>query len=490
MNTNNLTILGIGISEHKCDGVLRFEHFCQAHQLEYQIVGDGQVWRGGDMAMGPGGGQKINQLVSVIKDMDNRLIIVCDTFDLYPVAGPTEIIRKFNKLCKPNQVLFSAEVFCWPDKSLASMYPAVNTKYKYLNSGCIMGYRNDIYQLITNSTSTINSDNIINDNDDDQLFFTRKFLNGIKLNHIQSNHIQSNHISIVLDYKCELFQALNGAIDDVVLFKNRVYNKYTNTYPVFIHGNGPAKAKLNYLENYIESNILAEPIIADSLTKVDSALPQQQHIFMALYIDSSEDSQLKIFMDHIVKLDYSTINITIHIYDRCINEYDYDKLINSFLKLFPNINIVYHWNIFGYVFTDFKKAPYDYYFLVEQRCIITNQHIIQDLINLCDVHHRIISPLLASTTNPLFTNFWGALDSNGYYDRSIDYKNLINYVYRGLWNVPYVSGVVLFDKSIILNWNLDNNLQNIDIDMNLCKQLRSNTLFMYMSNIDMYGYLC
>ena len=97
---NDILILGIGVSVHKTDGVIRFERFCKAYNLPYKIIGEGKVWRGGDMFVGTGGGQKINELLEAIKPMENKLIIMCDTYDQIPIAGKEEIISKFHKLTK------------------------------------------------------------------------------------------------------------------------------------------------------------------------------------------------------------------------------------------------------------------------------------------------------------------------------------------------------------------------------------------------------
>lgn len=449
---DNFIVLGIGISINKCDGILRFENFCQNHGLNYQIIGTGQIWKGGDMANGPGGGQKINQLKMVLEEMENKLVIVCDTFDLFPLAGIGEIIHKFNHICGRDRILFSAEVFCWPDKKLAEKYPDVDTKYKYLNSGCIMGYRDNIYKLIVDA---------IKDDDDDQLYFTEKFL--------------ANN-SIMLDYDCHIFQTLNGVLDDIVLHKNRLYNIYTNSYPIFIHGNGPAKIHLNYLENYIESN-------PSQIYQITDHIKFNYTVLIALYINSDDKHSLKIFMDKVKNINYCFSMI--HIYDKTMTPN------NEILRMYyPNFkNIIYQSGIKNYQFNDSRKYHYDYYFLLEQKCIITDQEIVHKLINLSDNNHRIISPMMVSINNSFFANFWGALDSNGYYLRSNDYFDLIGRVYRGLWNVPYVTGSILFHRSIIDCWNLDEIDGQLDDDMQLCQNLRKNCLFMYMTNLEDYGYL-
>ena len=56
-------------------------------------------------------------------------------------------------------------------------------------------------------------------------------------------------MNIKLDVKSEIFQNLNGAIEEIV-FKSstggfyKAYNNLTSTVPVVIHGNGAAKVKI------------------------------------------------------------------------------------------------------------------------------------------------------------------------------------------------------------------------------------------------------
>ncbi|XWV25563.1 hypothetical protein QJ856_gp0191 [Tupanvirus deep ocean] len=452
MDQAELLILGIGVSPYKNDGVLRFEHFCNVFGLSYKILGDGKIWRGGDMFAGAGGGQKINEVLEAIENMDNKLLILCDTFDLIPLAGKNEIIDKFNKLCGPGNILFSSEVYCWPDGNLANEYPVVNTKYKYLNSGSIIGYRDNIYNLIKNGK--------VKDDDDDQLFFTLKYLAGEK---------------IILDHKCELFQALNGSRNDIVIHKNRIYNKYTNSYPVFVHGNGPSKLFLNHIENYLETMPLRNySFTIDSARKLDD----QPKVFYALYVDSSKSEQFSKFINNISDINYQ--NKIVYVYDKSNDE-------NTKL-LMDLANYIYKPNVSAYIFDDFKNTDCEYYFLLEQRCMVTEKDILHELIPYSSGYQRIISPMLNCRTNTLYTNFWGALDNNGFYRRSDDYIELVERQKRGLWNVPYVSGIILIPRNIIVNWNIMNdNKHRDDVDMQFCFNLRKLSLFMYMVNYNYYG---
>lgn len=109
------------------------------------------------------------------------------------MAPLNEIVKKFKS--SNARVIFSAEKYCWPDKSLAIKYPNNNFGGEpYLNSGGFIGYASDIYEIITSSK-------ILN-TDDDQLFFTKVYLN---------SKLREKH-QIQLDHNSNIFQNLYGAI--------------------------------------------------------------------------------------------------------------------------------------------------------------------------------------------------------------------------------------------------------------------------------------
>lgn len=453
---DSLLILGIGVSPYKTDGVLRFEYFCKLYQLDYKILGEGCIWHGGNMYEGPGGGQKINEIIKELESMiDNKLIIICDTFDLIPISKKEEILDKYQKIAS-GKVLFSSELYCWPDKSLANTYPHTDNKYKFLNSGTIMGYRNDIYNIIKEEP--------IKDNEDDQLFFTKKYLSGK---------------NIILDHNCEIFQTINGASQDLSIFKNRIYNKYTNSYPIFLHGNGPSKNLLNNYENYLDSRIYLSP-------KMDSLNTDNMPcIFLALYIDSSNNPDIMNFFDTVADLKYK--NKIVCVYDKSYSE--------DVAEILSVINYIYRPHIYEYNFVDdFLNSGCEFYFLLEEKCFIKEKYIIQELISFsyCNEYYRVICPMLVCRNNKTFSNFWGAIRGNGFYDRSENYLDIINYRQRGIWNVPYVSRSLLIHKSIIQNWDImkPNKYSGMHIDMQLCQNLRNESIFMYVINLHNYGYMC
>lgn len=453
MSNERVLILGIGICEIKNDGLLRFERYCKAYNLDYIVAGYGNRWTGGDLESGPGGGQKINQLIASIKDIpDDQLIIACDTFDLFPIASNEEIITKYHSMCKQNEILISSEIYCWPCKLLANAYPKVNTKYRYLNSGCVMGYRKDIFEVITQSP--------ISNTEDDQLFFTKMFF--VKKN-------------IMLDYNCEIFQTINGVNQDLSMHRNRVYNKYTESYPIFLHGNGPSKKYLNQIENYIVPLPRQQKMISCGVV--------EPLIFIAIHIDSRTNA---INMDYPF-LTYS--NKVVHIYDKAES--------TALGELAAKFGYIYH-GLCGdnYVFDTFRAADRncEYYLLVNSDVKITDANVIHDMlqeITIADGTCRIIAPLITKL-DTMESNFWGDHD-NGNYRRSADYYTIMNRNVCGIWNVAYVSGFILFHANVILDYDMfatvgQGESEN-DRDLTLCNNLRRENLFMYLTNYKVYGYL-
>ncbi len=89
--------------------------------------------------------------------------------------------------------------------------------------------------------------------DDDQLYFTKLYLNSA---------LRTKY-AIRLDLLSQLFQNLNGAIDDVEIRFSQgpkidestgdaaLFNRATNSQPIVVHGNGNSKVPLNSLGNYL-----------------------------------------------------------------------------------------------------------------------------------------------------------------------------------------------------------------------------------------------
>ena len=190
--------------------------------LEIEPLGLGTVWRGGDMASGAGGGQKINLLRPALRRLPpERPVLFVDGYDTLISGHAADILAIWRRTC--DGPLFAAEVHCWPDKSRADEYPPADTPYRFLNSGAFIGAAGDLARIVEDG---------IDDGADDQRYYTERFLAG--------GHGMS------LDTGCRVFQCLNGALDDAQPDEGRglLFNRRTESWPAVIHANGPTKAWL------------------------------------------------------------------------------------------------------------------------------------------------------------------------------------------------------------------------------------------------------
>ena len=158
------------MATRETDGFTRFLRSCQNADLELTTLGMGQQWQGGDMNY-PGGGWKVNLLKEELekrKDDAESLVMFTDSYDVVIAAGKDAIIAQYESFSA--SVVFGAENFCWPDRSLQSQYPDLKEGMRFLNSGGFIGPASLIYKMLLDGGDI---DNL----DDDQLFYTKIYLN-------------------------------------------------------------------------------------------------------------------------------------------------------------------------------------------------------------------------------------------------------------------------------------------------------------------------
>ncbi|KAL1116366.1 hypothetical protein AAG570_004841 [Ranatra chinensis] len=168
------------------------------------------------------------------------VVSVRPRYDVIFTSGVETILKKFTSF--ESRVVFSAEYYCWPDESLMPLYPSSESPYKYLNSGGFIGFASDLLELINSKP--------ISNRDDDQLFYTKIFLD---------KKLREKH-RVRLDTRANIFQNLNGAEGDVKVISDEdeesyVFNTVHASRPSVIHGNGPSKILLNSIGNYVGSPI-------------------------------------------------------------------------------------------------------------------------------------------------------------------------------------------------------------------------------------------
>uniref|UniRef100_A0A4W6BTY2 procollagen-lysine 5-dioxygenase n=1 Tax=Lates calcarifer TaxID=8187 RepID=A0A4W6BTY2_LATCA len=457
-----------------------------------KVLGLGEEWKGGDVARTVGGGQKVRWLKKELCEpaaVNLVFIVFClCSYDVIFASGPEELLAKFSRL--GHRVVFSAEGFCWPDQRLAPKYPVVHTGKRYLNSGGFIGFAPDLSAMVQQWK--------YKDNDDDQLFYTKIYL----------DKTQRTKFNMTLDHRSRIFQNLNGAVDEVVLkferAKVRARNVAYDTLPVVIHGNGPTKLQLNYLGNYVPTAWTYEDGcgICDDDLLFFSDVPDMPLVYIAVFIEHATPF-MEEFLDRLTTLNYPTARIRLFIHNNVVyHERHIQRFWERHRSLFPDALLVgpeenlQEAKARTMAVEACKKDPdCDYYFSIDSDVALTNPDTLRILI---EENKSVIAPML-SKHGKLWSNFWGALSPEGYYSRSEDYIEIVQGKRIGLWNVPYITQTYLIKGSVLRSKLAQVSLyvdEDMDPDMVFCRSIRDQVthctpagVFMFVSNRDEFGRL-
>lgn len=466
----NEKLLVFTVATEETDGFNRFMQAANYFNYTVKVLGMGETWKGGDVGRSIGGGQKVRLLKEAMEngpDQEDLVILFVDSYDLIFAGGPEEILRKFQQA--NHKVLFSADGLIWPDKTLADKYPLVRSGKRYLNSGGIIGYAPYIKRIVSQWE--------LHDNDDDQLFYTKIYLDPLK----------RESLNMTLDHKCQIFQNLNGAVDEVLLKfgtdRVRVRNTVYNSLPVVVHGNGNAKMYLNYLGNYVPNAWNYEHGCShcdDDLLDL-TQLHDHPEVLVGVFIEQPTPF-LPEFFQRLLTLDYPKDKLKLFVHN---NEVYHEKHIQRFWE--ENRDVFKSFKVVGpeenlsqgearNMGMDLcrKNPKCDYYFSIDSDVMLTNRQTLKLLI---EQNRKIIGPLV-TRHGKLWSNFWGALSLDGYYARSEDYVDIVQRKRVGVWNIPYMAHVYLIKGTVLRNELKERNhfvLEKLDPDMALCRNSREMT---------------
>jgi len=190
--------------------------------LNVEVLGLGQPYKGN--------GRKFRYYLEYLQTVpENDIILFVDAYDVLILSDQKTILETFYKMNVP--LLVSAETTCFPFRSLFNQYPPSSSRFKYLNSGGIIGYAGYMKNLFHDIPS-------FKDHQSDQGVLTKHFL--------------SHRNAYRLDYNAEMFISLHEVARSELTYdkeKKKVFSLISSPCPCIIHGNGiPAKA--HYQEIY------------------------------------------------------------------------------------------------------------------------------------------------------------------------------------------------------------------------------------------------
>lgn len=465
------------VASNKTEGYQRYIRSAKRYGIEVTTLGLGKPWLGGDMKR-LGGGYKINLLRSALKPYksdDDRIVLFTDSYDVLFLASLEKIVAKFETF--EASILFGSESFCWPEPELKSKYPALEGRgTRFLNSGLFMGYASKVYQMLKDP---------VKDTDDDQLYYTKVYV----------DKQLREELNIKLDHTAALFQNMNGVEEQITLaldpdtkeafLKNTEYN----TTPMVVHGNGPSKLTLNGYANYLAGAFVdgeCQTVKENQIELDEQNLPT---VMLALFIEKATPF-IEEWFDLIAKLNYPKEKMDLFIH----NNVDHhkptiDQFIKEYSEQYRSFRMVDYSEDFeelagrSLALNQCLKKECDYLFVVDADGHLDNTDTLRSLIM---VNRNIVSPVL-TRPEKVWSNFWGALSSQGFYARSSDYMDIVARNVLGLWNVPFISTVYLAKASVLPEANYE--LNNTDPDMALCWHLRAKGIFMHVVNTENFGHL-
>ncbi|KAJ3586291.1 hypothetical protein NHX12_012691 [Muraenolepis orangiensis] len=476
-------LLVLTVATTETDGFKRFLRSAKHFNYTVKVLGRGEKWQGGDY-MTPGGGQRIRLLKEALEEMkeQEKTVLFIDSYDVVFASGPKELLKKFQQA--GHRVVFSSETLIWPDRHLEDKHPHVREGNRFLGAGGFIGYLPNVKEMVADWAGE--------DHDSDQLFFTKIYINSEK----------RKSINITLDSKCRLFQNLNGALDEVVLkFEDsrvRARNVMYDTLPVVVHGNGPTKLQVNYLGNYIpmvwtfESGCTVCHQDQRPLAGIqESAFPL---VMIGIFIQQPTPF-VTVFFERLLTLQYPKNRLQLFIYNQ---ESHHTKQVDSFLTSHGGL---YHsMKVVGPAGDDTDSVSSrnlgldmcrqdkecEYFFSLDVEVVLKNKDTLKILI---EQNLPIVAPMI-TRAGRLWSNFWGALSAEGFYARSEDYVDIVQGRRVGVWNVPYISNVYLVKADVLRSELTEYGVfssDTQDADMAFCSSVRSQGVFMYVTNMHSFG---
>lgn len=479
------TFKAFSVATNETDGFKQFIRSAKIYNVPVEVIGFGKKWAGGDMR-GQGGGFKVNLVKEALKsckDNKDQIIMFTDSYDVLFLSDVSNIIKKF--LSFDARIVFSAELWIWPDSSLTNEFPEVKNGYRFLNSGGFIGFCDSVNTML-------NSGESIEDIDDDQLFYSKIYVD------VQTR----SSLNIKLDHRAEIFQNLFGAIDDVHLLN--VGNKYElsnikfNTKPCVLHGNGLSK----YVDFRTLGNYLAERWVTDkgckeceeNVIKLEGlSMKDYPKVVIAIFINKPTPF-FKEFLEKVFRQNYPKKKIFLFVHNAVqYHRIELEALLSQYEKKYAGIKLLQDSDDMDTISARYLAFNYciqkecDFYLNVDSDAHLDNE---ETLVSLIQQNRSVVAPLL---TRPYkaWSNFWGALSKQGYYKRSFDYMDIVSFRRKGLWNVPYISSCYLINATVLRNPDLKPVYidEDLDFDMSFCSDMRKKGVYLYVNNLQEFGHL-
>lgn len=194
-------------------------HSCNVNNIDIELIGKGIKWEGFVT--------KFKIIVDYLSQISEELVCLIDSRDVLYMSDGDTIYNTFIENFDKDSIVFNGETQCFPEPAFAELHPNQHKKYKYLNSGCVIGSRKTLLEVAKQCIKLYETTGY----NDDQYLIQKLFIDG--------------HPNITLDYDCKIFQCVwdndwgRSNNFDLIYTKDDIYNRLTDTHPLIFHFPGP-----------------------------------------------------------------------------------------------------------------------------------------------------------------------------------------------------------------------------------------------------------
>jgi len=472
-SVKDLVLITVGNGES--DAQARFLRSAKTFQYDVQLLGDNK-----------GPVTELDKLLVVRKavaaisqDHPDKLVLYVDGPDAVMTAGPLRVVEELTRdeegVGGAFKVLVSADGICWPDKALESSFPKVEYGRRFMDAGAFVGQAVDLHRILTDSAK---------DEKSLQELFTKLYL----------KETTRNKFNLHIDSISNLFQNLHGATGELeVRFAGRegyLQNTAYSTVPLIVRANRDTSVMLNTLANYLARSW--SPVEGcrecwENMNNMDELETAKFPLVTLAVFITKETPFMEEFLEKINHQTYPKERI--HLYLHNAPEY-HSAMVSEFVdtigreylsvKYIPTEAAAKEWHSKNKAVDHCIEKNCDYLMVVDSLAHLDNPFVIKLLV---EQNRKFIAPMLARP-HKAWSNFWGALTSDGFYARSADYVEIVQNQRRGLWNVPYVGNAYLISRAVIDNPETRPNFINkmMEADMAMCANLREKGVFLYVTN--------
>ncbi|KAL3994437.1 hypothetical protein ACH3XW_21730 [Acanthocheilonema viteae] len=411
--------------------------------------------------------QMLTKELGTLKISNSTILLIIHGFDAVITSNESDIICQFLDACSSCRVLLT---------------PKIVSAEREVRSIALIGFVPNILNVF----------DFIQSQDGKALSYTNLYSDD-----------SVNSLGLTFDTKGKLFQNIDSASSEIILsFHDNgdayVHNFVRNTRPSVILGTEKGRKLLNHLGNYIGKAWSAEYgyLQCGTSSLLQTSENTWPSVTLAIFI-TKPIPFIREFLATVSRISYPTSKIDFYIYNnQKYNKKEVDEFLKTVKKLYRKVQYDNSDTELGErearkaALTFAEETFNDFIFMLDGDVHLTTPETLQLLIETAIAgKFGIIAPMVTLHDKP-FSNFWGALDNNGYYLRSEDYIEIVDGNRVGIWNVPYISRAILInrDKIKVLKESYTYNVM-VDVDMSFCEYARAMGYFMHVDNEHYYGFL-